>query len=312
MLAPVLAWACAEHMTPNARGPGPVVAQPRSPAPAPVQVVPASNVEASPPIASWPPKNPTPTSSDFCTESVRALDAGTCYFLPEQPTDVLLVYLHGIVPPGASSPQKTTYQAIVASACGRAGVAALLPRGRKGLAPDGLADWWGWPTSTSTYKRFAPELVQQIVDSQRAFERATGVAFRRVYLAGSSSGAYFVATLAQKGDIRVDGYGAMSGGTPILAPRLASLTPRPVYIGYGLYDTVGKSARELGQLFGRANWPVRVAEHRVGHGAKEIYLDEAFGFWNEHVRADAARLGEGAGGTVSQTPAGLPGAAELQ
>jgi hypothetical protein len=45
---------------------------------------------------------------------------------------------------------------------------------------------------------------------------------------------------------------------------------------------VGGSARALAGLLRGAGWPVRVAEHPLGHGAKEVYLDEALAFWREH------------------------------
>jgi len=247
----------------------------------PAQPSPAPHAQPSEPAA-WPPRAPPIVETDWCTESVRALDPSTCFFLPEAPTRTLLVYLHGVVPPEKTSAQKTNYQAVVANASRRAGAAALMPRGNQGLAPKGIEKWWGWPTSPSTYKRHAAELVERIQAARRKLEDSTGIQFERVYLAGSSSGAYFVATLAQRGGIEVDGFGAMSGGTTVLEPSFQALRPRPVYIGYGLYDTVGESARELGRLLEKAKWPVRVAEHRVGHGAREVYLDEAFPFWAQH------------------------------
>lgn len=276
--------ACAEAPAPRAPLSTPAAtpspAPPPAAAPAPAPAAPAPAPEAKP----WPPRTPAPVETDWCTESVRALDASTCFFLPDQPTRTLLIYLHGVVPPEKTSVQKTNYQAVVANASRRAGVAALMPRGNQGLAPKGIERWWGWPTAPSSYQRHGKELVERIERSRANLEEATGVRFERVYLAGSSAGAYFVATLAQRGGIEVDGFGAMSGGTSVLEPALARLRPRPVYIGYGLYDTVGESARELGRLLEKAKWPVRVAEHRVGHGAREVYLDEAFPFWEAHAR----------------------------
>lgn len=281
----VVLLACAER--PQAESPSrpplsakPVAVAPVAP-PAPTRAQVTETTEAPP---AWPPSTPPAVETDWCTESVRALDATTCYFLPSKPTRTLLVYLHGVVPPEKTSAQKTHYQAVVARASERAGAAAVMPRGNQGLTPKGTEGWWGWPTSPGTYQRHGAELVLRIQKARRDFEQATGVRFERIYLAGSSSGAYFVATLAQRGDIEAHGFGAMSGGTRVLSPRVRELPPRPVYIGYGLYDTVGKAAKELAQVLEAAHWPVRVAEHRVGHGAKEIYLDEAFPFWAEHAR----------------------------
>lgn len=276
-----LASACAPPPAP--RPAATPVAAPRPPARVTAEPAPPPPAAESAPPA-WPPRKPTEVATDWCTDAVRGLRVDTCYFLPESPTTTLLIYLHGVVPPDKTSVQKTNYQAVVANASRRANAAALLPRGRPGLAPKEISKWWGWPTSPDGYRRHAAELVEQIVGARRELEEATGVRFERVYLAGSSSGAYFVATLAQRGGIDVDGYGAMSGGTTVLDPALGQLEPRPVYIGYGLYDTVGESARELGKQLRAAQWPVRIAEHRTGHGAREIYLDEAFPFWSEQAR----------------------------
>ena len=54
-------------------------------------------------------------------------------------------------------------------------------------------------------------------------------------------------------------------------------------MGFGTGDTVGEKARALAEVLRAAGWPVRIAAHPVGHGAREIYLDEAFAFWREHA-----------------------------
>jgi predicted esterase len=220
-------------------------------------------------------------TSDFCIELVHVLDEETCYVLPERPTDELLLYLHGIVPPTKASPQKTNFETVVANAARRASVAALMPRGRRGLAPKGYAGWWGWPTSGETYTRLAAELVASFAEKRRKLEALTGTRFSRLYVAGSSSGAYFTAALAVNGGIEADAFGALSGGASTARARPEALTPKPFYIGYGSFDTVGPSANALGEQLRRAGWPVKIAVHPVAHGAKEVYLDEAFAFFRE-------------------------------
>jgi predicted esterase len=218
-------------------------------------------------------------STDWCTASVNALDEETCFVLPAERTDTLLIYLHGIVPPTKESRQKTNFEAVVANASGRARVAALLPRGDLGLAGPKYREWWGWPTGEPGYRAHGARLVKKIGEKRAALERVAGARFERVYVAGSSAGAYFVAALALHGAIEADGFGAMSGGAGWRTPELAKLPPKRFYVGYGAYDSVASSARALGELLRAAGWPVRVAEHPLGHGAKEIYLDEAFAFW---------------------------------
>lgn len=217
--------------------------------------------------------------TDWCIESVEVLDEETCFVLPNEPSTTLLVYFHGIVPPSRESSQKRNYQTVVANAARRARVVALMPRGRLGFAPAGNPGWWGWPTTDAAYTEHARELVDAVQQKRRALEELVGVSFSRVYLAGSSSGAYFVAALALHGGMSADGFAVLSGGAGRRTPELATLEPKPVYVGYGTYDSVGNSARALGELLRGAGWPVRIAEHPLGHGARDVYLDESFRFF---------------------------------
>lgn len=233
----------------------------------------------TPPPAPWPPTPPA-AASDFCIEGIDALDANSCYVLPAAPTDELLIYLHGIVPPTKNSRQKTNFENVVRSATRRAGVAALLPRGRVGLAPRGHDGWWGWPTSRATYQALASELVTEILAKKAALEHVIGRPFRRTYLAGSSSGAYFVQALALRGALPADGYGIISGAAET-SRDLAALPQAPFYIGFGTRDTVGAAARSLGAELERAGATVQVSAHPLPHGAAEIYLDEAFALFRK-------------------------------
>ncbi|WP_437587830.1 alpha/beta hydrolase [Sorangium sp. So ce1000] len=257
---------------------------PAEPAAAPAASTPAvaAAATAPPEPAPWPSARPPRIETDWCIDGVDALDEESCYVLPDAPTRTLLLYLHGIVPPGRGSAQKTNVETVVSRAARRAGVAALMPRGKVGLAPKGYASWRGWPTGALAYEKHAAGLVAMFAEKRRKLEELVGAPFSRVYVAGSSSGAYFAAALALHGGIDADGFGAMSGGGGHVTPELATLAPRPFYIGFGVYDTVGESARSLAGVLRGAGWPVRVAEHPVGHGAKEVYLDEAFAFWREH------------------------------
>jgi predicted esterase len=229
--------------------------------------------------------------TDWCIDEVAPLDEDVCYVLPALPAGKprrLLVYLHGIVPPVPDSPQKRTVQTVVLHASTRAGVAAIIPRGRRGIGPAQAHDWWAWPTAAADVARLAPSIVERWAAAKAKFERIAGAPFDRTYLAGSSNGAYFLTALALRGDrdwlasFPVDGFGAMSGGaasggTPA---RLAGQAPRPFYVGWGSYDEESKAnARSLIGALTTARWPVRAAEHPLGHGANEVYLDEAFDFW---------------------------------
>lgn len=201
--------------------------------------------------------------------------------LPERRATSLVVYLHGIVPPDDASALKSNLQQVVSSAARRAGIALILPRGVQGLAPRGHDRWWGWPTGEPAYSHHVAALTRRFEEARRKLEQAVGATFSEVYLAGSSSGAYFVTLLALRGDFEADGYAALSGGSRVKVNDAASAAPRPFYIGYGKQDSVGPGARSLAELLRARGWPVRIAAHPVGHGAREVYLDEAFAFWTD-------------------------------
>jgi predicted esterase len=238
----------------------------------------------SPKPARWPLHDAPGVATDWCIEGVDALDEETCYVLPAEPTTTVLVYLHGIVPPEKTSAQKTNFETAVKNATRRGGVAALMPRGKQGFTSRDHGRWWGWPTGGSAYQRHAANLVAGILEKQQRLEKLAGVRFERRYVAGSSAGAYFAAALALRGGIAADGFGAMSGGAGGRTFELAQLSPKPFYIGYGTQDSVGASARALADVLRGAGWPVRISAHPVGHGAKEIYIDEALKFFRESAR----------------------------
>lgn len=224
------------------------------------------------------------TKTDWCIDGIAALDDETCVVVPAKHDGTLLIYLHGIVPKYPESEHKTKVETIVKNAAERGGVVAMIPRGMAGMGPQGFESWYAWPTTGTDYARYARGMVKSWIERRGKLERMLGVPFARTYLAGSSSGAYFTSALAIHGDAPFDGFGAMSGGAGWPSPELPKLAPRPLYIGFGSADTVGGVARALGDLVKSYGWPVRVAEHPYGHGAREIYIDEALAFWRERAR----------------------------
>src|SRR5262249_6327230 len=139
-----------------------------------------------------------------------------------------------LMPPGPESPEKRMVETVVANAARRAGVAALVPRGpsRDELAAPardsmGLGAYRTWPTSDEAYRRHARRLVEHIASHRAALEALVGAPFERVFLGGSSAGAYFVAHLALRGEFPADGFAVISGGSGRPAPHLAELPKRP-------------------------------------------------------------------------------------
>ena len=254
---------------------------PLPPAPAPL---PSATI-ASPPAPTPPP--PPAVATDWCLPGLSGLDEDVCYVLPplaEGKPRRLLVYLHGIVPPLPTSPQKEAVEHAVLGAAEHAGAAALVPRGMKGVGPTGARDWYAWPTDPTSHAQYAKTLVMRWAEAKKKLETIAGAPFERTYLAGSSNGAYFLTALALRGDtdafgFPIDGFGAMSGGAS--GGRSPTGRAHALYIGFGTYDDeVKKGARELGAVAAAAHWPVKLAEHPFGHGARQVYLDQAFDFWD--------------------------------
>jgi predicted esterase len=259
-------------------------------------VSPATSASATAAPIPWPPRAPD-VASDWCLPgTLDALSEDACYALPAAPTRTLLVYLHGLTPPGRESVQKRNVQNVVANAARRGGVAALLPRGptRAELSSParddkGLGAHRSWPTSDETYRDHARRHLERIAARRRALETLVGAPFERVFLAGSSAGAHFVAQLALRGDFAADGFAALSGGSGRRTRELDTLPKRRFYVGYGVEDSVGPAAEALAALLKKAGWPVRVAAHRTGHGAREVYLDEALAFFDGDASAPEVR-----------------------
>jgi len=264
------------------------------PDPSSPTVAPSADVDAplaAPEPTHAPPPPAAPVTTDWCIEGLSALDEDACYVLPPlaagQPRR-LLVYLHGIVPPQPDSPQKHAVETAVLHASLRAGVAAIVPRGRRGIGPGQARDWWAWPTTSDAIAELTPSIVARWVAAKKKLESVAGTPFDRTYLAGSSNGAYYLTALALRGELPttafpVDGFGAMSGGAAGAGAtgRLAGRAPRPFYVGFGTYDGESKAnAGTLVDALKAAHWPVRAAEHPLGHGANEVYLDEAFELWS--------------------------------
>lgn len=256
-----------------------------SPSPSPSSA--GSDASSPAPTVATPRSEPT-----WCDDGLEPLDEATCVALPPASNGPLrvLVYLHGIVPPLATSEPKTTVQRTARRAAARAGAALVLPRGVRGIGPAGAQSWYAWPTSPATYAQHAEALVHRFAAARDAASARAGRPAARTYLAGSSNGAYFVAALALRGDLArfgfaVDGVGAMSGGGPsrAAAPNLRG-TP-PFYVGFGAYDAVSRRHGEaLAAQLRAGGAEVRRALHPVGHGTREIYLDEAFAFWDSRAR----------------------------
>jgi predicted esterase len=217
----------------------------------------------------------------WCTEGLRAIDPETCVVVPDDIASprTLLVYLHGTIAPTGGT--QAVVQQIVRANAQKRGYVALLPRGRRGIGPNKIQDWWAWPTSRDAHLSYARQMVESWLAKKRDLEAELGAPFEKTFLGGSSNGAYFLSVLALRGEIDVDGFGAFSGGSRsgFTAERVTAASRPPFYVGYGAYDDTKDLPIALGELLRQLDWPSEVRAHRVSHGAHEVYLDEAMDFW---------------------------------
>lgn len=128
-------------------------------------------------------------------------------------------------------------------------------------------------------------MVRSWVTARTKLEAHLGAPFPHTYLAGSSSGAYFLTALAARGALDVDGLAATSGGGAGSAALTRAPKRPPFYVGFGSGDPAAASLRTFGSTLRDLGWPSLVREHPGGHGAREIYLDEAFAFWAERMKS---------------------------
>jgi predicted esterase len=213
------------------------------------------------------------------------LDEETCYVLPAPDAPSarsLVIYLPGIVPPVTPNPQLENVDRIVHDVALARGFTALIPRGRRGIGPPHAKDYYAWPTNAADYAAYAPTMITHWLDAKQTLERALGRPFEHLYVAGSSSGAWFVVALAFRGALPADGWAAISGGSPgtWTSRDLATRTPKPFYVGFGESDpSAAAGARALVAVLRAAKWPVEAQAHPFGHGARAVYLEEAFATW---------------------------------
>ena len=225
-----------------------------------------------------------PPSSHWCAAELLELSDGVCAALPERLVEphTLVVFLHGVIKPDTD--WQWAQQRAVARAAKTHGFVALMPRGRRGVGPAGMKDWWCWPTSVSAQARVESELMTEWQMGQLALVGALGRPFQRSFVFGFSNGAYYASSLALRGRLAVDGYGLFAGGSgaDYLVRRGRSTRQRPpIYIGYGLRDATARSdATKLGGALRALGWPARLVGHpRVGHTITDTMVTEALDFF---------------------------------
>ena len=240
--------------------------------------------EAAPGDAPTQPQAEAKPPPSWCAPELEALAGEVCHFSPKtksgDPPTTLVIYLHGVIKPGTEW-QWTQERAMVRQAKVH-GLTALVPRGRRGIGPKGMRDWWTWPTSTRAQGEVEDELVAEWMNAKALLEARHGRPFEKTYVFGFSNGAYYGAALALRGRLKVDGYALFAGGGGTYLKRHASgVTDRPpIYVGYGKKDrTASHDSYQLGMMLRSLGWPYKlVGRRRVGHSMTDAQVSEALAF----------------------------------
>ena len=231
-----------------------------------------------------PKRRDTPTEPTWCAPELEVLPGEVCHFAPARADgaipDRLVIYLHGVIKPDTQW-QWAQQRGMLRHASVH-GLSVLVPRGRRGIGPRGMRDWWAWPTSASAQSKVEADLIREWLEAKRVLQQRAGRTFTKTYVFGFSNGAYYAASLALRGKLPVDGYALLAGGSAAYHRRQAARSQRrpPIYVGYGLRDRVGRDARELGAALRSLGWPYKlVGRPRVGHTIADSQVREALDFF---------------------------------
>lgn len=228
-------------------------------------------------------------ASRWCAPELEVVGDEVCAFTPprEGPGPrTLVVFLHGVIKP--DSGWQWAQQRAAARAASH-GFAVLMPRGRQGIGPKGMEDWWAWPTGATAQASVEAEVIAGWAAAREAIEKKSGKPFERVWIFGFSNGAYYAADLALRGRLaspggvmKVDGFGVFAGGSG--APHLeragrAASERAPVFVGWGGKDPAHGDQIKLARLLRSLGWPSRSAgAPRAGHLMTDQHVADAVKF----------------------------------
>ena len=232
-------------------------------------------------------RSPAPADSApaWCAPELETLPGETCFFAPkdaaESASSTLVIYLHGVIKPDTTW-QFTQQRAMVRHAKVHH-FSVIVPRGRRGIGPKDMRDWWTWPTSVRAQALVEEDVIHELVQTKALLEQRNGRPFDRTYVFGFSNGAYYATALALRGKLPVDGYAVMAGGSASYLTRHAQGTKRrpPIYVGYGERDaTASRDCQRLGAALRALGWRYRLRGRRnVGHTMTDSQVAEALEFF---------------------------------
>ncbi|WP_434042814.1 MULTISPECIES: alpha/beta hydrolase [Sorangium] len=253
-------------------------------APAPLAADAPAPPQAAPPAADAPaPPQAAPAAARWCAPELASLPGEVCAFLPAKEAPgprVLMIFLHGVVQP--DSGWQWAQQRGAARAGARHGVVVMMPRGRRGIGPRTMEDWWCWPTATAAQASHEDALLAEWDAARAELERRAGGRFERVLVFGFSNGAYYATSLAMRGRLPVDGYAAFAGGSGARYLERAGAQTRarvPLFVGWGGKDPAHRDQVALARMLRRLKWPSKaLGKPRAGHAMTDDQVDKAFEF----------------------------------
>lgn len=217
----------------------------------------------------------------WCQKDLETLEHHVCAFVPkDDASDTLVIFLHGVVK--SESGWQYNQQLALVRAAKVNHFDLLAPRGRRGIGPKDMEDWWTWPTRSSAQKTLEPELFDEWREARKALEERRGKPYDKLIIVGFSNGAYYASSLVLRDAFEADGYGVFAGGGANYLEATAKRIKHrpPVYVGWGLKDkSAKKDAAGFAKLLKRLGWKHRAkARPKVGHTMTDAGLKEAMSF----------------------------------
>lgn len=218
----------------------------------------------------------------WCAPELERMSESMCSYAPpgDAPANTLVIFLHGVIKPETT--WQYSQQRFLVRAARASGFATLTPRGRRGVGPGNMKDWWTWPTSHRAQQQVEAELIAEWRDARQKLEERRGKPFDRVWVMGFSNGAYYGASLALRGALpEVNGYGIYAGGGGKYLERPGRAVPEkhrvPIYVGYGRRDkAASKDSPAFARMLRQLGWKHRLVPRKnVGHSMTDAQLKEA-------------------------------------
>ncbi len=210
-------------------------------------------------------ETPVGDPSRWCAPELDALRENACVAgtSPDGGPATLVIFLHGVIPPKTT--WQWTQQRAVANTLKILPFVALMPRGLQGVGPEGMKDFFAWPTSQTAQREVEKDLLEELASERKELETRQGRPFDEVFVVGFSSGAYYASSLALRGVPAFDGYGILTGGAKSHLPA-AGIPRQPIFLGIATKDnTTRDMARDFGRALDGWHWPHRVHEESMGH-----------------------------------------------